>query len=104
MFLLVTTRRKRQFWHRASHALHIDAVHLTPPTVAAILQFRGGRGRALPPAGVPEAILPIATGCLAELHIKGVFPRVTCFVQVDLQAFAVRWTRDRLISLHTVTH
>ena len=47
---------------------------------------------------------PVITGRLAELHISGEFPRTSCFVQVDVRAFALRWAASKFISLHTVVH
>jgi hypothetical protein len=50
----------------------------------------------------PQELLPIARGTTAELHIEGVLRRRVCFVQVDLAAFALRWTRTDSVSLHLV--
>jgi len=97
----VAARRLRALKHQAIKRLHLDVTRLAPSTAAAILQFRTMRGRT-PPASTPEKMLPIATGVTAELYIEGVFPRTTCFVQVDLQAFVIRWAHERFISLHTV--
>eukprot|EP00966_Prymnesium_polylepis_P328616 7384406-Prymnesium_polylepis.1 len=82
-------------------ALRLDVPRLTPLTAAAVYQFRTARGRT-PPLGASPDVLPIAVGDMTDLHIRHVFPHTVCWVQVDLEAFAIRWAQDRFISLHTV--
>jgi len=98
----VASRRIQLLKRRVFKTLHLDVTRLAPRTAASILQFRTMRGRT-PPANTPKNMLPIATGLTADLQIEGVFPRTKCFVQVDLQAFVIRWAHERFISLHTVT-
>ena len=86
-------------WGR--HALRLDTARLSPRTAAAVLKFRTTHG-GVPSAETPEELMAVATGNLAELHIENIFPRTTCFVQVDLEAFAIRWTHERFIDMHTI--
>eukprot|EP00966_Prymnesium_polylepis_P302383 6985917-Prymnesium_polylepis.1 len=72
--------------------------------VASILQFRTTHGWPIHAEDVPAMAQPVITGRLAELHISGEFPRTSCFVQVDVRAFALRWAARKFISLHTVVH
>mmetsp|Transcript_14795 Transcript_14795/g.39537 ORF Transcript_14795/g.39537 Transcript_14795/m.39537 type:complete len:1181 (+) Transcript_14795:3770-7312(+) len=51
---------------------------------------------------VPMGMVAITTGILAELYIKDVFPRMVCFVHVDFDTFAIRWSRLWFISLHAL--
>eukprot|EP00966_Prymnesium_polylepis_P106713 2470479-Prymnesium_polylepis.1 len=69
---------------------------------AAILRFRSRGGVGIPVKDLPEAVLPAASGIVAELHIDGVFPRATCLVQPDLDAIALRWTHEHFISLYCI--
>jgi hypothetical protein len=92
---------------RGARALHLDQPRLTPRVAAAVYKFRVSRGWAPPTLeflidAQLEAMQPIASGCSAEMHINGVFPHTTCFVQVDLAAFAIRWAPELFISLGSV--
>jgi hypothetical protein len=48
-------------------------------------------------------VLPVAHGTLADLKVDDIFPRAKCFVQFDVALFAVRWTREHFVNLHTIT-
>jgi len=65
------------------------------------MQFRRSHSRT-PPAKTPASVVPIAIGDSMVLHIPHVFPRVKCFVQVDLECLVIRWTRQSFISLYSV--
>ena len=97
----VAARRAEDAKRKMIQKLRLDIPRLTPSNAAHILQFRSSRGHR-PPAGVPEELTLITIGTFAELYIEKLFPRSACFVQVDLEAFAIRWSRDLFISLHTV--
>ena len=96
----VLARQARSLKRKVAHILKLDAPVVTPRTAAAIYQFRTVHGT--PPAGVPDLMLPIVKGGVADLHIDGVFPRTKCFVQVDLEASVIRWTQEVFISLHAI--
>jgi len=81
--------------------LKLDMPRLSPQTVAAIYQFRSTRGRAQT-GDVPDVVSPVVVGSLAELHINHVFPTTWCFIQVDLDAFVLRWAHGLFINLHLV--
>ena len=106
IFLKLLSRSFRAFRRHAIRALRLDSPRLTPRLAAAILKFRTAAAfvRTALPVDVPSVVKPVVTGVVAEVHIKGVFPRAMCFVQVDLQAFAIRWTNDQsgFFSAHTV--
>jgi hypothetical protein len=104
----VLARKMQNVKRRVAHALRLDRPRLTPRKATDVLKFRSARGRA-PSAGVPEKVRPIAVGNLTELSISGVspykvtvFPNTKCFVQVELAAFAIRWSHVHFVSLHTV--
>ena len=82
--------------------LRLDIPHLTPTMGAAVLKFRATQGWGKPHGDTPDRVLLVVSGILGKLHVDGVFPPTTCFVQVDVQAQAVRWSEDMFISLHTV--
>ena len=100
----------------AEDALHLNTPRLWPSTAAAIIRFRAARGigvsymkesttsrRRRNATGIttPPEVLPLVMGDVVELRVAS-FPRSTCFVMVDLEAFAIRWTRTHFICLHTV--
>ena len=106
IFQRVLSRRVRAARRRAVHVLRLDAPRLTPRSAAAIVKFRATAAfvRTTLPAGVPSAVQPVALGTIAQLYSADVFPRAVCFVQVELYAFAIRWTDDKIgfFSLHTI--
>jgi len=69
-----------------------------------VIRFRTfASARARDPAtGMPEEVALIVAGTLAELQIDGVFPLMTCFVQIDLDSQAVRWAHGWFMGLCTV--
>ena len=76
---------------------------LTPRVAAAVYRFRIRRGRGLPTSSMADPRkLPIAEGNIVELKIESVFPTTVCFVRVDLVTFAIRWTIEHFVGLHTV--
>jgi hypothetical protein len=93
----------------------LNAPLLWPSTAAAIISFRAARGmgmshkktttaknrRNATGLATPPDVLPLVMGDVVELRVVS-FPRATCFVMVDLEAFAIRWTRTHFICLHTV--
>jgi hypothetical protein len=81
--------------------VRVGGPRLTSAQAASIARFRIASGQA-PPIDTSPSLLPIATGCLAELHIDEVFPCTKCFVQLDLQVGAIRWSHDRFLSLYVV--
>jgi len=97
----VVARRAKRAKQFLMAVFPIDKVMLTPSAAAAVLQFRTSPRRA-PPANAPAALLPVLTGETAELEIIDVFPRTTCFVQVDLETFAIRWSTKHFLGLVTV--
>jgi len=100
----VTSRRVRALWHKVSRVLRLDAPLVTVITAAEVLRYRAlGTGHPeARPAELPQAVMPVAIGDVVELRIDGIFPPTTCFVRVDLKSFAIRWSRERFISMHTV--
>ena len=94
-------RRINTIERRIIHTLGFDSAHLTPGAAAAILRFRAAHARAAS-ADVPASMLPIITGDSVELLIKDDLPRTAAFIQVDLEAFALRWSQKHFVSLHTV--
>eukprot|EP00966_Prymnesium_polylepis_P292634 6758228-Prymnesium_polylepis.1 len=107
IFLRVMTRKAGGFKREFVRILQLDAVRLTPKTAAAVLQFRSTNGRSAESPlesakKVPSEVQPAVVGNVAELQIDGVFPRTTVFVQIDPDAFAIRWTSKHFISLHAV--
>jgi hypothetical protein len=94
--------RKAQYCLRCvTHALNLHSARLSAGAATAILKFRAV-GRQAAPAGTPEAVLPIIRGDMARVWIDETFPRTSCYVQVDPEAFAIRWSREHFTSLHTV--
>jgi len=100
----VFARRLRYLKHLVFHILRFDVPRLTPGTVAAILKFRTAAALypSSPAEDTPTALVPLAIGVVAECFMPNVFPNTKCFVQVDLEVFAIRWTRRWLLSLSTV--
>jgi hypothetical protein len=82
-------RRALSLKHLMSDKLRMNHLRLTPRVAAAILKFRTAGGRT-PPDG--KYVRPTIRGNHAELRIAGVFPRAKCFVQTDLEVWAIRWT------------
>jgi len=101
VIIRLVARKANYVKRHLSRALHTDIERLTPETAAVVLHFRIARRRP-PPASTPEAVLPVAAGVVAELRIRDIFPRTTCFVQADPQILGLRWARNRFISLATV--
>ena len=98
----VSARRARYVLQWLRKVLRLDVPRLSPRVAAAVLNFRTTHGGA-PSVETPRALVAVATGNLAELHIDGVFPRTTCFVQVDLEASVLRWTHGAMfIDLHAI--
>ena len=83
--------------------LRLNAARISPRKAAAMLKFRSAQRRP-PPAGTPHGMKPIVAGNLAEVAISDVLPRTLCFVHVDLEVLAIRWTHESFISLHAVEH
>jgi hypothetical protein len=79
-------RRLGSLQRRVARMLRLDVNRLTPRTAAAVLQYRTTAAvyRATPPAGTPSVVIPTIVGGLADLSIKGVFPRTTCFANMDV--------------------
>mmetsp|Transcript_68515 Transcript_68515/g.205239 ORF Transcript_68515/g.205239 Transcript_68515/m.205239 type:complete len:636 (+) Transcript_68515:126-2033(+) len=103
IFRRVLARRLRSFKSLLARAFHLNKLRLTPRSAAAVYYFRTAVvHRAMPLKGVPETVLPLVTGSAAEVHINHVFPATLCFVQADLAALAVRWSRMHFISLHAI--
>jgi hypothetical protein len=86
---------------RVFDSLGFNAQRLTPDAAFALLQFRTSHGR-IPRAGVPQVVQPVTTGDTADMRIVDVFPRTSCFVQVDLDLLVIRWSRHHFISLNAV--
>ena len=85
---------------------HLVSTRLSPRTSAAIYRFRTAAVvyRPTPHRDTPKDIIPLIMGNLADLYIVKVFPRSTCFLQVDIDAFTIRWTQKHFVILHAVTH
>eukprot|EP00966_Prymnesium_polylepis_P169536 3920071-Prymnesium_polylepis.1 len=95
-----TARRAKAFAHRIAKMLLGDQQHLTPRVAAQVLAFRTSHRKA-PEAG-PPAVRDIEKGATVDLRIEGVFPRTSCFVQVEVDTLLIRWAPEYFISLHTV--
>ena len=93
--------RFESFRRRILHMTGRDVPRITPWTAAAVLQFRTERARK-PPPDTPASVLPAAIGTLAQLRMDSSFPRITCFVQADLECFTIRWSHKHFICLQTV--
>ena len=93
--------RGRALKSKIARFFHLDVPFITPWTAIAIYRFRVTKGRK-PRKGVPDAVLPVTVGQVADLYIGGVFPRATCFVHVDLDLLAICWAPAHYISLQTV--
>ena len=91
-------RRIHELRHRAERALGLDVLRLMPSTAVAVFKYRVTKGHPSP-AALPEAVLPVVIGNVAVLSLHGKFPRTKCFVQVDLNAFGVRWTDEHCLPL-----
>eukprot|EP00966_Prymnesium_polylepis_P076694 1777820-Prymnesium_polylepis.2 len=110
MCITVSTRRvTANIYRRAKYLkgqirsmLRLDTVRLSPKTAASLVAFRTLHGQT-PPTETPPNMVPIVGGNTAKLGIEGVFPPVTCFVQVDLRTFAIRWSKEWFLSLNLVT-
>jgi len=99
----VIRRRAHYLGNQARHWLGLDVPRLSPRTAAAVVKFRAARGWPCPSGDVPPEVQPLATGNSATVYIEGVFPPTLAFVQVDLEAFVIRWThRLSFVSLSTV--
>eukprot|EP00966_Prymnesium_polylepis_P183010 4240781-Prymnesium_polylepis.1 len=96
-------RRAGNFWRRIRRLLLLDKTRLTPRIAAAVYHFRTVRSPK-PPPDVPRAVKELVTGSVGELQIEDVFPRTKCFVALDLEVFAIRWTAEHwFVSLYAVT-
>jgi len=85
------------------HALRLDRPRLSLATTTAIYQFRtlGARKHVL---DAPKEVQRALKGELAELSIDGVLPPINCFVVVDLETFALRWSKEHFVCLQTVVN
>ena len=99
----VAVRRIRRFRQRAAQLLGLDQPRLLPHAYAAVWFWKLRRGHA-PRMSTPPSFAPIVTGTDAKLFSAGVWPATVCFVQVDLSAFILRWSRlsTHSLSLHDV--
>eukprot|EP00966_Prymnesium_polylepis_P335406 7390769-Prymnesium_polylepis.2 len=59
-------------------------------------------GGLAPDVDLQDTVMPLATGNLALLFVKGVVPRTMCLLQLDINAFAIRWAFVSFLSLYTV--
>ncbi|KAL1527507.1 hypothetical protein AB1Y20_008897 [Prymnesium parvum] len=98
----VLARRWVDFLRRVRRALRVDTAALTPRFAMSVHRVRAARGRR-PLPHAPEDVAPFVRGELMDLSIDGILPRTRCFVHVDLDAFALRWSSDCFLSLHAVT-
>eukprot|EP00966_Prymnesium_polylepis_P135653 3135850-Prymnesium_polylepis.2 len=102
----VLARKVRNFTRRVVSALRHEGPYLSPSSSFAILRFRSTRGwnhlADMPTGLMPQQVLPVAIGVSAELHMAGSFPSTACFVQVDMEAHAIRWSPTHFITLNTV--
>eukprot|EP00966_Prymnesium_polylepis_P100005 2315555-Prymnesium_polylepis.1 len=102
IFLRVASRGAHRLKHRVARALRLDSPHMMPLAAAAVYRFRMEHRRALP-VGVPTAQeSPLAVGNMAEVYIERAFPRTLCFIKVDAETQAIRWTYEMFVSLHLV--
>ena len=97
----VAVRRVSRLRQLLCHSLGLDTLGLAPRAALRAYSWRSRR-RLKPRSITPQKLLPLEAGATTELHIEGVFPRTTCFVQVDLAAFCIRWTQHDSISIHLV--
>ena len=99
----VFVRKVKWLRTRALQLLGLDKPKILPHAATAIWLWRKQRGRT-PRADTPDALLPVATGTLAELSIAGVCPAVTCFLQLDLPTLVLRWSplSEHCLFLQTV--
>ena len=80
------------------HKLGLDrADFLAPSVAAAILQFRSTTRSAISQE-TPLDVQAALSGEMAEVYIKEAFPRATCFLLVDLEALAIRWSAKHFIA------
>ena len=90
---------RMQQW--ASSYLGLDRPRVRTRDIAAVWRWRISHRRP-PSPGHSTGWKEIEQGALVELSIAGVYPHVTCFVRFDAAAFALRWTHESFVSLHTI--
>ena len=98
----VASRKVRLLKQRLARLCGFDRPRTSLSGTVLLLEWRRRGGRPVPPS-TPLPLQLVATGVTAELSIAGLLPSTICFLQLDLQAFALRWAEQRYISLHAVT-
>ena len=114
----VAIREARHLKRWLIHRFGLDQPRLTPRAAAAVYRFRLARGgQLLMQPEAPKVLKPVTTGDVVELSIDEIpearghmphpkstklLPSTACFVQMDLEAFVLRWSQKHFVSLHTL--
>jgi hypothetical protein len=106
LFAKVLVIRARQLKRRVARSLRLDSsrVRLTPQAAAAVLKFRRSKKqqKMAPPTGAIREVAKVIVGSHTVLRIHGAFPRTKCFVCVDVEMLAIRWTQRHSVSLAAI--
>ena len=123
IFRRVLGRHLTRFFKWLKRWIGLRRAHFDLPTYAAIVSWKATHGREFnrrslgddDDSAAPAVMRPALEGEKTELHITheyeedgklivdDVLERTRCFVRVDPAAFALHWTRNQYISLHSIT-